>query len=157
MRIFCDSDGVIYDFTQHVIDCYGGHPNEIGDAEMWRRINSDPNFWLTMPLMPDAMMFWNRIKPLNPIVLTGCHRDDFDKIAEHKLSRWKDDFGHSHVITCLSRDKALHMEQPGDVLIDDMRKNLKKWEKAGGVGVHFRNATQALAVLEALGILEATA
>src|SRR4051794_34349874 len=111
MTLFVDSDGVFYDFTQHVIDLFGHHPDRFpgGPNAMWETINADETFWETMPLMPDALLLWKTIQPARPVVLTGCHRDNYDNIVAHKEKRWLADFSQSGIITCLSKNKAMHM------------------------------------------------
>lgn len=42
------------------------------------------------------------------------------------------------------------MVAAGDILLDDMPKNLRRWEKAGGIGVYYRNSDQAIRDLEAI-------
>lgn len=155
MKLFVDSDGVFYDFTQHVIDLFGVHPDQFdgGPNAMWETINANDTFWQTMPLMPDALLFWKAIQPARPTVLTGCHRDDYDNIVSHKEKRWLDDFSHSGIITCLSKNKAMHMTKPGDILVDDTYRIIKKWEAAGGRGVLFKSALQAIADLKTLGVI----
>jgi hypothetical protein len=128
-----DSDGVFAHFDQNVFNRFGVYPSGMNDDEMWRRINAEPDFWPEMPLMPGAERLWDAIKHVEPTVLTGCPKSDYERAVEHKMSWWANGhFAHEKVITCLSKDKALHMKQPGDWLVDDMSKNCKRWEKAGG-------------------------
>jgi hypothetical protein len=60
------------------------------------------------------------------------------------VDKW---FGHDRVITCKSRDKCLHMEQKGDVLIDDWHKYVKNWEDKGGVFILHKDAKTSLRAL----------
>lgn len=55
------------------------------------------------------------------------------------------------MITTMARAKRDHMENPGDVLVDDRTKYRALWEEAGGVFVHHRTARATLAELKALG------
>lgn len=151
MHLFLDSDGVFADFDQHIKDLFGKWPREMSDDEMWRLASAHPHFWNKMPLKPGARELWEFCKGHNPTVLTGCPKSDYDRAVEHKKAWWQYHFQHDKVITCLSRDKALHMIAPGDVLVDDMSKNIKRWEKAGGVGVLYRNHHQAVEILKGMG------
>lgn len=153
MQLYLDSDGVVADFDTHVFNLFGQKPQGMNDDRMWELINATPDFWPTMPIKAGGRELWAAVKHLNPIVLTGCPKSDYERSSAHKVEWWLTNWEHKDVITCLSRDKALHMEQPGDVLVDDMRKNLKRWEKAGGVGVLYRTADQAIADLRQLGII----
>ncbi len=56
------------------------------------------------------------------------------------------------MITTLARAKRDHMENPGDVLVDDLLKHRGLWEEAGGVFVHHRSARATLRELKAVGL-----
>jgi hypothetical protein len=100
-----------------------------------------------MPLMPGARTLLEHGKlhgPILPVVITGCPRSNFDFVAEQKKRKFKIYFPDIEIVTCLSRDKPLHMKNPGDILIDDFAKNIKRWEKAGGKGIRYYNYKQAM-------------
>lgn len=44
------------------------------------------------------------------------------------------------------------MIAPGDILIDDMEKNITRWVEAGGVGILHVNAADTIEQLKALGL-----
>ena len=48
------------------------------------------------------------------------------------------------MITCFSRDKARHLKAPGDILVDDRNDTIRRWEKAGGYGIWYRDAEQTV-------------
>lgn len=138
--LWVDSDGVFADFDLHVKTIFGKSPREFGgDQNMWAAITAHEPFWETMPVMEGSVAFWNAVKHLSPIVLTGCPKTNYEGAASAKRAWWQKHFGHFDVITCLSRDKATHMKAPGDILIDDMSKNIKRWEAAGGIGIFHRH------------------
>jgi hypothetical protein len=43
------------------------------------------------------------------------------------------------------------MRAPGDILIDDLSKNCKRWTDAGGIAVHHTSAADSILKLKALG------
>jgi 5'-nucleotidase len=144
-RIFCDCDGVLADFQRHVFDLSGYHPDQIPDDDMWDWINAQPEFWPTMPVKFGAPELWALIKPYGAMVLTGCPKGNYDMAASQKTAWIRQHFGADvQVITCLSRNKPLHMVNPGDILIDDMGRNVRRWALAGGVTVHYRKFDQAM-------------
>jgi 5'(3')-deoxyribonucleotidase len=155
-HVFVDLDGVVADFDGYFKRHHGMLPHDVqkahrgDDAEMWRMVKSIPNFWFELPLMPGARDLWRVVEPYHPIILTGCPRaDDGDGIDSKAVvgkRKWvAHHFGASvPVITCRSKDKPLHMISKGDILIDDRPWNIKKWQKAGGSVVLFRNAAQAI-------------
>lgn len=141
---YCDCDGVLAYFNQNVRTFFGKHPSDMNTDEMWKLINQEPDFWPTVPKKDGADRLWAVLKPYNPIILTGCPKDNFEVAAVHKREWIKLHFGTSRVITCLAKDKQTHMTAPGDILIDDFMSNIKRWTKAGGRGIWFRNADQAI-------------
>lgn len=153
-HLFIDSDGVFFDFDGHVKDLFGAYPNQLGDAEMWRLANARPDFFRVMPLLPQAREFWEAIKHVNPTVLTGCPKSNYESAAVQKVEAWEAEFQHASVITCLSRDKALHMKRPGDWLVDDMSKNCKRWVSAGGNAIRYKGDwREAVRTLTDAGVL----
>lgn len=153
-NLFLDSDGVFYDFDAHVLALFGQTSRQLGDDRLWALATAHPDFWTKMPIKPGAQKLWDAVKHVNPMVLTGCPKSDYETAAAHKVVRWREDFDHSRVTTCLSRDKALHMEQPGDILVDDFVKNLKRWEKAGGIGILYKgDPDPVIEKLKALGAI----
>jgi hypothetical protein len=153
-HIALDSDGVIWDFDEMVKAHTGRLPKEIGDdAEMWRLIDAIPTFWDDIPLMPDAHDLWDFVKHHDVIVITGCPKTHFDRAAVAKKRKWFKHFGvpEHRVHCCFSRNKPSHMRVQGEVLVDDMTRNLKRWIAAGGRGVHHHSAHQSIAELRHLG------
>lgn len=135
-----DNDGVFADFDRHCVDLFGASPNELGEQKLWEKVNEDAHaFWEGIPLMPGALEKWEAFKDYNPTFLTGCPRIGYDVAAAHKRVWLRRHFGDVPVITCLSRDKALHMNAPGDVLLDDRHSNIKRWSKAGGIAILYRH------------------
>lgn len=136
-HLFLDSDGVFADFDEHIFQLFGQYPNQMPDSEMWARANSHPAFWSDMPLKPGAIKLWNAVVHVNPTILTGCPKSDYDRAADAKRKWWKKHFDHEAVITCLSRDKPIHIRNEGDWLVDDMSKNCKRWATAGGKAIRY--------------------
>lgn len=143
-HLFLDVDGVMADFDAHVTDRFGAGPQELGTARLWQLVESESDFWSSIPLKAGARELWELAKDHDPTFLTGCPRTSFDMAAAHKRHWLRQHFGDVPVITCLSRDKASHMKAPGDILVDDFIANVRRWQKAGGRAIWYRNAGQAL-------------
>ncbi len=143
-EIFVDIDGVVGDFDNSVKSLFGSYPKELGDDVLWPLIVNTPNFWRNLPLMEDAMILWEAVRDHNPIFLTGCPKSDYERAEQDK--RWwvRHHFGDVPVITCLSREKPMHMRQQRDILIDDFMSNIKRWEKAGGRAIYHLSAEQTI-------------
>ena len=81
-----------------------------------------------------------------PTILTGLPLGTW--AAPQKVAWAERHFPGTPIITCMARDKVRYMT-PGDVLVDDREDHRDKWEDAGGLFVHHRNAVQSLDELAA--------
>ena len=152
-HIFCDFDGVLVDFERGYQIQYGKHPHEVPEYVMWKTIKENMTHWEQLPAMPGALQLWAYIARYDPTILTGCPSSGRQQ-AEAGKTIWKTrELGdHVPIITDLSRNKPKHMKAPGDILIDDMQKNIDRWNEAGGVGVLHTSAEDTIAQLKALGL-----
>ena len=151
MQTFVDCDGVIAYFNKNVVNFFNQHPAELKTEDMWQLINAESGFWPAMPVKDGAERLWAALAPYNQIVITGCPKDNYDAAAAHKVDWVKQHFGQNvRVITCLAKDKQNFMTAPGDILIDDFKSNIKRWIKAGGRGIWFHDADQAIADFKAM-------
>lgn len=137
MKIAIDLDGVLGAFDEHYFEIFGKYPKDVKDEELWENINSYRDYWLSMPPKPYAHKLWDFVVSTGiPFaVLTGCPKSNYEFAAACKPIWIKNHFGEAEVITCLSKNKPLHMENPGDILIDDFVANVRRWEKAGGIAI----------------------
>lgn len=153
VQLFLDCDGVLADFDRAATALLGMPPREhqrrFGPGKFWARIGSAPDFYGTLPLMPDARLLFGSVAHLKPTILTGCPRGGW---AEAQKERWAArHFPGTPIITCMARDKRDH-GRPGDVLVDDTLTHRHLWEEMGGVFVHHRDAETTLAELARLGL-----
>lgn len=156
MRLFLDCDGVLADFDRAATALLGMPPRRFqqrfGPGEFWARIGAAPDFYGTLPLMPDARVLFETVAHLRPTILTGVPRGGW---AEAQKVRWAArHFPGIPIITTFARNKRDH-GRPGDVLVDDTLTHAHLWEGMGGVFVHHRNAAASLAELRRLGVLAA--
>lgn len=152
-HIFCDLDGVQVDFEGGFLAQYGFAHNSVPEGSMWKAITRNPNHWERLPQLADASVLWAYISKYEPTILTGCPSSGYKQAVLGKRA-WVVQYlgAHVAVITCRSRDKQLHMINPGDILIDDMLKNCKRWREAGGVAIHHTSAEDTIRQLQALGL-----
>jgi hypothetical protein len=153
-RLFLDCDGVLADFDGYATGLLGMAPREFearhGRGRFWSRIAGHEDFFRKLPLMADARELWDAVAHLRPIILTGVPRGGW---AAPQKMRWAaEHFPQARMITTMARDKRDHMENPGDVLVDDLPKHRVLWEGAGGLFVHHRSARTTLRELKALGL-----
>jgi hypothetical protein len=151
MRIACDLDGVLGDFKRHVLDVTGFDIRRHSIDLIWPKVATVADFWLTMPVKYRAHDLWEVIQPYDPVILTGCPQSMYDVAAAQKTIWAKQHFGQDvGVITCLTRNKTQHLLHPQDILIDDFNSTVRRWRKAGGRAVHFRDPDQAISDLRIL-------
>lgn len=148
MQLYIDLDGVLADFYGHFAKEFRFALNMAVDYEydsiMWTSIRSKPNFFVDLPLMPDALDLWYGVKHLNPIILSGSHTQ---AITDQKKVWVSKHFKSVPLICCPSRDKPKYCS-PGDIIIDDWPKYRPEWERAGGIFIVHKSAHESMLVLE---------
>lgn len=154
MKIFVDMDGVLADFDSHYAATIGPLPNRSDpnrDVD-WSKIN-DGEFFASIPPMPDAHELWDYVGHLygGAIILTGCPKRGRARAEQNKRDWVRRHIGGGiEVRTVLSREKSQHCSH-GDILIDDWEKYRSLWERAGGVWITHRSASETINHLADLG------
>jgi 5'(3')-deoxyribonucleotidase len=144
-RLFLDCDGVLADFDEGVRRLTGLTPRDYerkhGRGSFWGRLAKAPNFYGTLPEMPDARLLFEAVKHLKPTILTGLPLGKW--AAPQKVEWAAEHFPGVPIITCMARDKHKHMHA-ADVLVDDRENHRTAYETAGVVFVQHRNAEDTL-------------
>jgi hypothetical protein len=161
-EIYCDLDGVLVDFDE--LACkISGKPRS-NDTEMeekyWDVIiaysQAGNKFYGAMNLMLDAMQLWNHIKKHGAKILSSTGR------RGHKLNARKEkiDWVKENLGAKASRE-ALFVEdtplkakyaKPNRILIDDRKKAIDAWVKAGGIGILHKTAARTIQELKKYGL-----
>lgn len=154
MQLFLDNDGVLADFDTRAMEVFGvpsrKAEEELGTKRFWCDLQSVPNFYRDLPLMPDALVLFKAVKHLRPIILTGCPPGGW---AETQKQAWRDyNFPGVKMICCRSKLKSEYM-RPGDVIVDDRLKYRHLWLEAGGIWVHHTSARDSIKRLRRMGVL----
>ena len=151
MQLYLDCDGVLADFERGATELLGMPPRAYekrhGIGAFWREIARHPDFYGSLPLMPDAMILFDAFKHLMPIILTGLPRGNW--AAPQKIRWAAEHFPGTQILTVMAVDKRNHA-QDGDILVDDQLRHAHLWEGAGGIFVHHRDAATSIAKLSAL-------
>lgn len=142
MQIYCDMDGVAADFDTHYEACFGIRPSKADDNVDWQAVRDRRGFYQDMPPMADWPVLWDFLRHYKPIMLTGIPWS-VEEAPQNKRDWCAIHAPGAQVITCKSRDKALHC-RPGDVLIDDWEKYRHVWIAAGGRWITHRNAQSTI-------------
>jgi len=147
-QLYLDCDGVLADFDAGARRLLGldakAYVDRFGMGKFWAKLAKDPDFYGTLPLMPDAMELFEAVRHLDPIILTGLPRGQW---AAPQKVRWAaQHFPGTKILTVMAVDKRNHCTA-GDVLVDDTLKHRHLWEEAGGVFIHHTSARESLAEL----------
>jgi hypothetical protein len=148
-QLYLDCDGVLADFDKGATAILGLHPRAFekrhGIGRFWAKLASAPDFYFSLPLLPDAMRLYEAVRHLDPIILTGLPRGNWAADQKH---RWAaEHFPGVRIITTMARDKRDHAKE-GDVLVDDQLKHRHLWEEAGGIFIHHKDAESSIEALK---------
>lgn len=153
MQLYLDCDGVLADFDRAATELLGMPPRAFekrrGIGAFWREIERHPDFYGTLPLMPDAMRLFEAVRHLDPIILTGVPRGEW--AAPQKLRWAAEHFPGTRILTVMAVDKRDHAQE-GDILVDDQLKHAHLWEGAGGIFVHHVSARTTIVKLAEQGV-----
>lgn len=147
VQIYCDMDGVLADMDARFEEMSGGYtPDNFkvkfdGDPrraqrEFWKVIARDPNFWLSLKVMPDALKLWSFIKQnftdLPPVLLSAGQGAS--------VIQQKTQWAHKHIdpnVKVIIADAGARkpnyiLNYPSDqnvlhVLLDDTSRNISAW------------------------------
>ena len=146
MKIYVDMDGVLTDFVAQLAP-FGYDGDNWPDDKLWPTVKSIPNFWRDMPWLTGGKILWRTIMKLKPTILTAPARDD-PSCKMGKLEWVCREIGNDvPVIFARACDKCQYAGN-GDILIDDMERNIKQWRDAGGIGILHIGAAKTIEELK---------
>lgn len=152
-------DGVLADFdrgAQRMLGTDNTYKYEwvFGTEAFWYGINLDPEFFLTLPMMPDVALLLNAVWHKRPDlkVLTALPKTNAERVRQQKLSWLATNVGEIEVITCLTHEKPSYC-QPGDVLVDDRNIQAEPWTNKGGVFILHVDAKTTVKQMVELGVI----
>jgi hypothetical protein len=148
-QLYLDCDGVLADFDKGATAVLGMPPKAFekrhGLGRFWAKLATAPDFYFSLPLLPDAMRLYDAVKHLGPVILTGLPRGNW--AADQKVRWAAQHFPGVRIITTMARDKRDHAKE-GDVLVDDQLRHRERWEEVGGVFVHHKDAASTIEALK---------
>src|SRR3546814_5470166 len=116
MQLYLDCDGVLADFDRGATELLGMPPRAYekrhGIAAFWRELARHPDFYGTLPLMPDAKELFAAVRHLIPVILTGLPRGAW--AAPQKIRWAARHFPGPQILTVMAVDKRNHAQRGED-------------------------------------------
>lgn len=148
--LYLDLDGVFADFYGYAEQLLGRPYTATPPAEAWGALDQVPHLFQQLSMLADGQALWEGLQayqhhPMEVLTalpqLTGQLRtaasDKQAWVAQH-LSRALT------VNTVNGGPQKVVFATPGAVLIDDLERNIRLWEAAGGIGILHRTAEDSL-------------
>ena len=157
-HIYVDMDGVLADFKASFKKISGKTTEEVdkedtkGNQEaFWEYVDKGGlEFWSEMPWIKGSKKLWNYVKNKDVAILSAPARRLPNSIRGKQLWVGRE-LGSPKLILKRAREKKEYATKDS-ILIDDYKKNIQQWKSAGGIGILFKNADQAIKELKKLGV-----
>ena len=139
-KVYVDMDGVLADFFGEWQKLIGSDWRKVKDIEpALQKIRDKDNFWLDLPLLPQAKNLLGVIKKVKGSYTILSSPLPNDPNSEPHKREWikknLDFFPPENVIITHDKPKyATNSDGTPNILIDDFGKNIASWEAAGGEG-----------------------
>jgi PAS domain-containing protein len=162
-QIYLDMDGVIADFNQRFENLSGMEPSSFeqkyGKDLFWDFIDEKNKlrFWVGIPVMEGAKQLVDYVSKHDYTVLTAPSMKKESRLGKLLWIRNKTgDLFNSKPQVIFKKAKEKHKVKPSltefDILIDDRADTVDRWTSAGGTGILFQSASQAIKELKKLGL-----
>lgn len=157
-QLYLDMDGVLADFDAAACKALGTDNSYKwewihGSAAFWATLNTNPNFFGDLPPMDDALILFERVERLRPVILTALPKTGASEVDRQKRDWVAKYLGDDvPVITCLTHEKPDYCLR-GDVLVDDRSVNRAKWQGRGGHFVLHTSAADSIHAMQDLGVI----
>jgi len=152
--LFRDHDGVFAEFSRGVEDLMGRHPDELVEAQMWKKLSergTRDTFYAGLHPMPGAKALWSYCEKFNPIILTGVPHQLAQEASEQKHRWFPRNIGRARMICCYTSDKPNYIQGKGDTLVDDRERNRAPWVAAGGIFILHQTVPKTINELKRAG------
>ena len=152
--IYCDLDQVLVNFMKGAEEAIGGDFRTTDKDERWNKINQKKGFWANLEWMPGAKRLYQFIEKYDPYVLSAySSRDPSSKNGKMKWLAKNTNWKRGRINLVMRSHKQMFATTDGkpNVLIDDYIKNIKEWEKKGGIGIHHTDVGKTIRKLKELG------
>ena len=163
-KIYLDMDGVVADFDQRFRDLSGMGPRDFeakyGKNAFWDFIDEGDNkikFWVGIPPMDGASQLVNYVSKHDYVMLTAPSIKKQSRLGKALwIKNHTGDIFPSKPTVIFKAAKEKHKVKPSltekDILIDDKASTIDNWNAAGGTGILYTSANQAISELKKLGL-----
>lgn len=147
--VYFDLDGVLADFRQGVIDATGQPPEAFDADTLWQRIAAVPDFFVGLAVLEEGRTLLGMAMDTHRVaILTALPRASTYPDAAHEKRRWTiQHFGALPFFAVQYARQKADYATPSDILIDDNAENIRRWKKAGGIGILHRSFNETVAAL----------
>lgn len=154
-KIYVDLDGVVADFDAKVSEITNGESqnSEFPNSKLWAavyRYDKDVEpFFVSLPKMADADKLINFITDNFEFVTFLTATGSTPRDAARQKKQWANNAfpGIDVIAVQKSAEKAVYAN-PRTILVDDREQSIGPWVRAGGVGILFTDASQAISELQ---------
>ena len=153
-KLYCDMDQVLCAFLTGAKQILGSDFQKSDRNTRWEKIGGTKGFWENLQFMPGGKKLLQRIQKYNPYILSAySERDVRSRPGKFKWIQKNTKIPKSRVIIVKRSQKQAYSTENGQpsVLIDDYIKNIKEWEKKGGIGILHTDVNKTLKELTNLG------
>jgi PAS domain-containing protein len=162
-KIYLDMDGVVADFDQRFRDLSGMGPRDFeskhGKNAFWDFIDEKHKvgFWVGIPPMEGASQLVDYVSKHDYVMLTAPSVKKQSRLGKALWIRnHTGDIFPSKPTVIFKAAKEKHKVKPSltekDILIDDKASTIDNWNAAGGTGILYTSANQAISELKKLGL-----
>jgi 5'(3')-deoxyribonucleotidase len=155
--LFIDLDGVLVDLNSGLSEISGKNLEGL-DKPAFKQtyykfissVNYDDlvNFWANLPPMPEYMKLWNKVKHLQPLILTAVTNNMANCEGKKKWVEKHLKISADRVFCAKkSRDKQFYAS-PKSILIDDYAKNIEEFKNKNGHGILHTHNKKTLSELK---------
>lgn len=149
-----DLDGVLADFYPAATKVLGVPYKSIEPVQVWGVLEHVDNFFLNLPLKADARALWDGLQGCGPLRILTATPKPTRKLATapaDKLAWVRRHFSDTIPVFVVAHGlRKAELAKRGDILIDDLKRNIDAWELAGGTGILHTNAADTLKKLKAV-------
>lgn len=161
--IYCDMDGVIVDIVGGLSEILGvqltnGTFDKVVDPRKKEIDEKHPHFFAELPWMKDGKKLWGYITR-HKVEILSAHTTTWQPSSKGDKIKWIErnlrPMPHKSNIVLRPQKKDYATAHGGfvrNILIDDWKKNIIEWEKAGGIGILHKSADKTIAELKKLGL-----